>query len=127
MQKTAFLLLLLSTLFAACRKEGLSNSCSNLKEGIAADDVTRVNKAITGFIAVLKSRDYNEVNINTLYRKIASDCGITVETYCFDCIKTLPSQTEIRISLDNAGVTKTKIIDLTYTKNNKIVFRNMHD
>ena len=135
MQKTLFILLL--TIFCwCCRKESITiettietimDRCDSLKNGITTNDIRKVKPVVTNFIAGLPSRDYNITNIDTLSRRISSGCGVTVQLICFDCIRTLPSQTEIRISVDSAGVIKKKIIDLSYTPANEIVFRNMHD
>jgi len=127
MQKLALSILVLTILFSSCRKENISNDCGSLKDGIATNDISKVKAALTNLIAGLQSKDYNEININALSQRISSSCGATIESTCFDCIKTLPSQTEIRISVNSAGVSKVKTIDLSYTSANKIVFHNMHD
>jgi hypothetical protein len=127
MQKVTLLILVLTTLSLSCRKQDISNNCNSLRDGIAANDISKVKAAVTDFIAGLQRSDYNESNINTLCGRISSSCDVTVELACFDCIYTLPSQSEIIISIHSGGALKTKTIDLSYTPANKIVFRNMHD
>lgn len=127
MRKLTLAIIFLSTLLSSCRKEDISNNCSNLKDGIAANEISKVKTAVTRFIAGMQSQDYNESNINSLSERISASCDVIVEPMCFDCIKTLPSQTEIRISITSAGAVKSKIIDLSYTPANKIIFHNMHD
>jgi uncharacterized membrane protein YvbJ len=127
MRKVTLMALLLVTLFFSCRKESISTRCNNLKGGIVANDKDQVKTAITSFISGLQSNDYTEANINQLCQRISSSCDVQVEAFCFDCIKTLPGQTEIRISVNAGGASTSKIIDLSYTSTNKIVFQNMHD
>ena len=62
--------------------------------------------AITYFISIDTDRTYN---------------------ICFDCIKTLPSQSEIRVSYFGINGPVEKTIDIVYTTNNKMVFHNMHE
>lgn len=128
MQKVTLIVLLLSTIFlGSCRKENTNNDCSSLKTGIQADDISEVKKAVTSFINGLPNKGYSESNIQLLSQHLSSSCNVTVESTCFDCIKTLPSRTEIRIAVTTGGVTIAKTIDLSYTRANKIVFHNMHD
>jgi len=128
MQKVMLFILLLSAIVVqSCRKENTSNDCGSLKTGIATNNINEVKKAITNFIDALPSKEYNESNIAMLSQRLSTSCSVTVESTCFDCIKTLPSQTEIRISVTTAVATVAKTIDLSYTAANKIVFHNMHD
>lgn len=127
MQKVILIILVLTVLFSSCRKENVSNDCGRLKDGIATNDIGKVKTVLTNFIDGLHNKDYTESNINSLLQSISSSCNVTVELGCFDCIKTLPSQTEIRILINSPGVSKAKTIDLSYTSANKIVFHNMHD
>ena len=127
MQKLVLSILVLTTFLSSCRKENISNDCGNLKDGIATNDISKVEKAITNIITGLQSKDYNETNINALSQRMSSNCDVKVESTCFDCIKTLPSQTEIRLSVNSAGALNVKTIDLSYTPANKIIFHNMHD
>ena len=118
MQKLVLSILVLTTFLSSCRKENISNDCGNLKDGIATNDISKVEKAITNIITGLQSKDYNETNINALSQRMSSNCDVKVESTCFDCIKTLPSQTEIRLSVNSAGALNVKTIDLSYTPAN---------
>lgn len=73
-----------------------------------------MKKVINGYIASLPSQNYTKQNLNALVDAINGLCGETATMLCFDCIKTLPSQSEIRIS--NAGLIGpvAKTIDITY-------------
>ena len=120
------IILLVAFLFTGCKKSTENSTCTSLKEGITANNVQQVGDVITNYINSLPSADYTDANINRLVQKIAGDCNFTSGAYCFECIKTLPSQTEIWIEVSNGG--PRKIIDISYnTTTNKMKFVNMHD
>jgi hypothetical protein len=125
MRKIAVLVSVVSILLCSCRKEPLAGNCADLKAGLTANDLEKVRASITRMIGELPSSDYNEANITALSERISSSCAVTATSTCFDCIYTLPSQTEVIITINSSGVTK--VIDLSYTSENKIVFRNMHE
>ncbi len=115
-------------LFTACRKNAENSNCTLLKEGITANDLQQVSKAITNYINTLPTDEYTEANINLLVQTITGSCNIKSGAYCFDCIQTLPSQTEILLEFNAGGNTIRKTIDLTYTHGTtKMKFGNMHD
>jgi hypothetical protein len=91
-----------------------------------ANKVNEVGTIIGTYISTLHSKTYNQQNIQSLTEKIAK-CDIGSSILCFDCIKTLPSQTEISLNFTNNGVQYQKVIDLSYSPDNRIVFMNMHD
>lgn len=92
-----------------------------------ANNKDAVKTVINKFITRLSSETYTEENINKLTSMIDQECDLTCILLCFDCIKTLPSQTEIRISFSQSGSTVSKTLDLTYNSSDRIVFGNMHD
>jgi hypothetical protein len=126
MQKAAVLFIVIITLLVSCRKETLRSDCEGLRNGLSADDAASVQTIITDFIAGLPNDSYDANNINALASRISSECNVSAEVICFDCIQTLPSQSEIRISFDSAGGQIQKCIDLSYNAQNKIIFRAMH-
>ena len=91
-----------------------------------ANQVDKVGTIIRTSISALPSKTYNQQNIQSLTERI-SKCDIGSSILCFDCIKTLPSQTEISLLFSYNGMQYQKVIDLSYTPDNRIVFRNMHD
>jgi hypothetical protein len=127
MQRIAAIAFILTILLNSCRRENLSNKCNNLEEGLSANDPSKVAAALNTFLTDLPSSDYNESTINLLCKHISSTCHSNAELICFDCIKTLPTQSEIRIQYSSGGSTLAKTIDLTYTPSHKIIFRNLHD
>ncbi|HEY6503539.1 MAG TPA: hypothetical protein VIZ28_06135 [Chitinophagaceae bacterium] len=112
----------------ACKKESTASGvCQRLQSGIAADNKEEVKSVINNFIEHLTSQTYTEENLNKLAGLINQQCVTTVTVICFDCIKTLPSQSEIRISYTGASGQFQKAIDISYNSMNKMVFRGMHD
>lgn len=127
MQKQGLAILFLATLFASCYKDADDHNCYELKAALAANDVAKTGAAMNKYIGNLPSQVYGKANINVLCQHISSGCGLMAKTGCFDCIKTLPSQSEIHISYEAGGSLQTKVVDLSYTAANTIVFLNLHD
>jgi hypothetical protein len=113
---------------SSCKKNAENGNCVLLKEGISANNKQQVNNAITNYINSLPITDYTEANVNKLVQTITGGCNIKGGLYCFDCISTLPSQTEIWLEITASGGIIRKVIDLTYTQGTtKMKFSNMHD
>jgi hypothetical protein len=130
MSKVHFLFIVIAMFFLlpACKKEKIVTAdCQQLQNGITTDNKEEVKKVINAFIASLPSQTYTEQNLNALVNVINGKCGETAALLCFDCIQTLPSQTEIRISY--AGITGpvAKTIDIIYTATNTMTFSNIHE
>jgi hypothetical protein len=119
----------MTLLFMACKKQNtVTDNCTTLKQGMMASDIASVNTTITNYINMLPSAIYTEQNLQALAGAIrGGSCNITATIDCFDCIKTLPSQTEIQLSFSNGSTIVSKTIDITYTANNVIRFNTMHD
>lgn len=119
----------IALLFAvlSCRREQIvASDCTALQSGITNSNVAQVKAVITKFIRSLPSQDYTEENINMLVTVIGEQCDASASLLCYDCIKTLPSQTEIRIGYAGTSPVN-KTIDITYTANNKMKFSDMHE
>ena len=110
-----------------CRKSNLQNSCADLSRAVMSSDIALAKSAIDNIIRSIPSSQYTQSNIQNLVNKISGNCNLQTILVCFDCIKTLPSQTEIRISINSGAVPVQKIIDISYTNSNEMVFNNMHD
>ena len=91
MQKLTLFLLLVTSMFFSCQKDDKEFNCDSLKAGLAATDVNRVKEAIDDYIASMPNRDDNEENIQEICQRITSNCEVTAELLCFDCVQTLPS------------------------------------
>ena len=123
-------LLTIALLFSvlSCRREEIVPAdCMQLQSGITNSNIGQVSTVITKFINSLPSQNYTEENLNKLVSVIGDQCSVSVVLLCFDCIKTLPSQTEIHISYAGTTNPVNKTIDITYTESNKMKFSNLHD
>ncbi len=113
-------------LFLSCRKDQTADNCLNLKKGLTTNNTEVVKSAINSIINGYTNGNYNEANIKILQRTL-TDCGVVAESFCFNCIKTNPSQTELIIKLDNGGTLISKTVDITYTEANSMICNGMHD
>jgi hypothetical protein len=127
--RTLFACILIGLLFMACKKQNtVTDNCTTLQQGMVASDIASVGATITNYINTLPSNIYTEQNLQALAGAIRSgSCNITATIDCFNCVKTLPTQTEIQLSFSSGGTTISKTIDITYTANNVIRFNSMHD
>lgn len=112
---------------SGCSKDrDQSGDCNKLQQAIVSgnpDEVeTEINKICVSLTGVEDSRQ----GLETLTNKISSFCNINAEALCYNCIYTMPGQSEIMLSFMNAGVQKNKIIDIIYS-DNKFSFRGMHN
>ena len=123
MPRISYLLILLAVL--GCSKDKFT--CEDNRNALQQTDTDKVKTFIELHIASLPSPDYNEANINQLAASISNECGFAAAVNCFDCIKTLTSQTEIVVSFNTGGGTLQRTIDLSYSSSNKIVFRSVHN
>jgi hypothetical protein len=115
-------------IFASCKKEKISEvDCQRLQNAIVNADKEEVKIVVTKFISSLSSQDYSDQNLNKLVNAIGQQCGTSAAVLCFDCIKTLPSQSEIKISYIGISGPIERVIDISYTAGNKMIFRNMHE
>ena len=122
-----FAFALLSTAFSCSKEDSDGDHCQELRDGVTNSNVEQVKHVITQFINGLPSQDYTEENINNLVRVIEDYCDGSATVLCFDCVQTLPSQTEIQIWYPGSGGLVYKTIDITYTANNEMKFGNLHD
>lgn len=123
------LLIVFVSLFACGKDKDLrSGACQRLQNAMINDDKQQVIDAIRDYIAGMPSKQYTRENIENLLQAIegSQSCSLQAQLLCFDCIHTLPPQTEIRISTGGISPTQ-KTIDLSYDGLNTIVVVNMHD
>ncbi len=93
----------------------LENNNENLKAILAS------------YVTKMPSQEYNQQNLSNLISKISDKCDISGEVLCFDCIMTLPSESEIKLSFVENGTTRSKTIDISHTPDNIIKIVGMHD
>jgi hypothetical protein len=129
-KRNIILLAIIGCLWMSCQKPTVlreAGGCQQLEHGITTGNIEEVKTVINAFIAGLPSQTYTEENLNKLVSAIGQQCGTSVTLFCFDCIKTLPSQSEIRISYWDSDGPVGKTIDINYTASNKMAFNNMHE
>jgi len=93
---------------------------------MATNDNVTIGDIVKRFIDRMISAQYTESNMYRLADAISSNCSISTAVLCFDCIQTLPSQSEIHIKLSSSGSMIEKVIDISYNTNNKMVVQNVH-
>jgi hypothetical protein len=125
--KKLILILIYTQLVFSCHKDELSGSCETLRDAVLNNNIGKARSAINSFINRLESKVYNEPNLTVLVQKISSQCNVSGTIMCFNCIRTLPSQTEIRIVITSGVTNVSKTIDISYSANNIITFVTMHD
>lgn len=124
--KHYLILFLFVLIYTGCKKDSHPDACALLQQGLIANDTQKVGKAVDQIISSFASKEYNAQNIDILANSL-SQCNLEIRGKCFDCIQTLPSQTEIWFSYNASGTVIQKTIDISYTPDNKMRFHNMHD
>jgi hypothetical protein len=119
------LLLLFACMVSGCKKSSDSPRCEEFREDMLNNDKEAVRTTITRYIDGLPSKKYTAQNLLNLLNAIKRLCGIQGEVLCFDCIDTLPSQSEILLRFGSPSIQK--VIDITYTSANEMRFANMHE
>jgi len=110
-----------------CRKDASSSSpCETLKAAMINADKEQARMAITAMIDRLPSKEYTEAGLDMLSNSISGQCGMNAGVSCFNCIKTLPGETEIGVSFISSGSAVQRIIDISYTPQNEMRFVNIH-
>jgi hypothetical protein len=125
MKKMIVLFLAASALLISCKKKQ-PQKCNDLKNAALAANQSTVKSELESIIAGMKDKTYTLANIITLNQLLSSKCEINAQLICFDCIKTQPTETEIRITIQSGNNVVDKTIDLSYDASNQIVFESMH-
>ena len=127
--KRLLYIFIITILAGGCKKTAEIDGCwpaaCPLKAYLSAGDEDKVNAEITRIITTLPSQTYNLENLTALAQRISA-CGTSAELACFDCIDTLPSQSEIVIRFEHNGTIMVKVIDMSYTPSNVMRFVHMH-
>lgn len=124
-QKFVFLFVL-SAFFTSCDKVE-AVKCENLAEALATNNQEAVKEFFNQWISELSSKNYNEVNLSQLANNINKDCSITASIHCFNCIMTLPEQSEISLSFQYNGNSFTRYADFSRSSENKIIYIDFHE
>lgn len=110
-------------LFCSCKKDrgNTTSNCEYLKNAIINDSEEEIKALVIDYINQLPSQDYTEQNINALQASMEKGCSIKADMYCFDCVSTLPSMTEIQITVTSVQPNIFKTVDLSYTPNTRMI------
>jgi hypothetical protein len=111
----------------SCSKDDMQPAnCDKLQQSILAGNPNEVETEINRICGSLTASPDSHESLEALTSKISSQCKVTAVALCYNCIYTLPAQSEIKISVANAGIQKDKIIDITRS-GDKFIFAGMHD
>lgn len=111
----------------SCSKDDMKPAdCSTLQQAILTGNPDEVETEINRISRSLVNTPDSEEGLAILVNKISSQCSISAVMVCYGCIKTLPEQSEIKLSINNSGSQKNKIIDIVRS-GDKFVFAGMHD
>lgn len=109
--------------YTSCEKENLNiGDCDHLKQALILNDKEQVKSEIDYLLGL-----YTEDNINSLAETISTNCGIETNVFCFDCVYTLPSMSEIGFSFTDSDSSYHKVLDISYDSGNRMVISNIHD
>jgi hypothetical protein len=114
-------------IFCECKKEPVNINCDKLSKAIIANNANTVKDVVNFYINQMASKTYSPQNLNTLAQNISSQCSVTIGTVCFDCIDTLPSMSEIRVSTNSNGSIIIRVVDISYTPSNEMIAVAVHD
>lgn len=111
----------------SCRKEDMQQTnCDKLQQALLAGNPDEVEAEINSICASLGATENSEEGINILSSAVSTKCHVNAVTVCFNCIKTLPEESEIKLSVSTLNGHKDKIIDIARS-GDKFVFAGMHD
>jgi hypothetical protein len=121
-----YFLIILIFLFAGCSKDPKSPQpdCDGLKQGLLNNNVSLIVNALGNDLVM----DYSQENLNALADTLTGGCDVKASLFCYNCIQTLPPQSEMYFALvNNAGDSTERVLDVTYTTDNKIKLVGVHE
>ena len=126
-RKLIFVIICISFTVFGCKKDVPNSNCEDLKNAIVADAKDNIKSLITSYIQRLPLQAYSEQNLTSLASSLSNECSISTLALCFDCITTLPSMSEIQLTVTSNQTTISKIVDISYTPDNKMTCVNVHN
>jgi hypothetical protein len=106
-----------------CKKENVSSlDCAGFRQGLLMNDKEKVSRSVSGLLG-----SYSREKVSQLAAAISNQCTVTATVLCFECIKTLPPQSEIKVSFTQNGSLVNKVLDISYTTQNKLRVAGVHD
>jgi hypothetical protein len=134
-KKSILTFLLISLLSTGCTKEKEPErfSCEALVDGLISGNAEEVKKqvnfvcsALAPVPAVSDTAGLTK-QLDRMVNLINKDCNVNATVLCYGCIKTLPLQSEVRLSFTDNGQIKQKTIDISSPENHVLSYAGMHD
>ena len=123
----SFTLILFALVALGCRKDEMQKAnCDKLQQAILAGNPDEVETEINRICESLTTSTDSEASLDNLSKAISTQCKVNAVTLCYNCIETLPEQSEIKISIVTPGSQKDKIIDIIRSSD-RFVFAGMHN
>ena len=113
----------------SCEKECHENSeCKELPTIFISANNEKIKEAVTEAINSLSSQTHTEENLRELALALGK-CGVAADILCYGCIKTLPEQSELRLSITDGTQLIHRTIDIsaTSTTDAKMKFVAIHE
>ena len=117
---------------AACTRDEEANSfsCSELHLAIVENDLPAVKRVLEPIMASLRvpaNADNGTDQLRSVV-EFVNDCQtLDARLLCFECVQTLPAQSEIELTVHAGIADVTKIIDIQRDRNQVLRVVNMHD
>ncbi|WP_235291431.1 hypothetical protein [Portibacter lacus] len=132
--KNAIVLFLLTLFLLSCSKrEDRVVNCANYKTALLSFDsdllVAEMDKLTEDLLPVPIESDElgHHQNLKTLVSKLNSSCSeVSAEIKCYACVKTLPTQSEIKVELDSLGTEVVRVIDISTPENDPLQTLGAH-
>ncbi len=118
----------------SCSKADLNANCEKLKSGLL-DIESKKTIAIAEINAVAKdihlsrgNYTYEQIKsaVDLLIARLQGQCGFENEFACYDCVHTLPPQSEADLSFYHNGEKITRVLDLVVSKDDRLECVNIH-
>jgi hypothetical protein len=90
-------------------------NCDLLQQGLIANDASMIRSSLGNLL----NTDYSEENLSKLADTISKSCDIEAVLVCFECIETLPAQSDMTLTFMYNGNSITKELDFVYGVNLK--------
>jgi hypothetical protein len=125
--KTFFLIIFICSTQLGCKKDVVGSNCQALKNAVLTSANEDLKKLVNAYISQLASQAYTAQNMNTLALSFSNQCSINTQVFCFDCITTFPSMSEIQITVTSTQPGVSKVADISYTPDSKMTCVQVHD
>lgn len=125
--KTFFLAACISSALLACKKDTPSGNCELLKNALIANSKDDVKAIVNTYISQMPSQVYTAQNMDALASALSKECSLSPLVLCFDCVFTLPSMSEIQITVNSVQPHGSRVLDISYMPDNKMTCVAVHD